>query len=196
MKKNVVSLALCALLAAPLPALAQSRSTATYGNNPHYTYVDGRLVLLEPDGGDRLDGVRIGGSVEFQPNLFGVGSLTTVGDSGYDLTQIDLGIGMSHALSGTMDLVGIVGIVLAEVEAGPFDDNDTGISLAGGVRAEVGPQFELGGYMRYAETFGDGDITLIGEGLLHVTRDLSLAASLGISDDYDELTLGARWNFR
>ena len=38
--------------------------------------------------------------------------------------------------------------------------------------------------------------TSLGEALLHATPNLSLAASLGISDDYDVVTLGARWNFR
>jgi hypothetical protein len=87
-------------------------------------------------------------------------------------------------------------VVFAEVDAGAGDNDDSGISLTGGVRSMVGPQFELGGYLNYADYLGDGDLLLTGEGLLHVTRELSLAASLGISDDYNVLTLGARWNFR
>ncbi|MGH8481811.1 MAG: hypothetical protein ACRES8_05055 [Nevskiaceae bacterium] len=197
MKKHFCVLALCAALAAPLPALAQSGAAPPYGNLS-YTYLDGRLVLWEPDGGDRLDGIRLGGSMLFQHNLFGVGSLTTVSDSGFDLTLIDLGIGFRQAYSSSTDFVAIGGIVLAEADTpGPGGDrDDTGISLTGGVRSLVGPQFELGGYVNYADYFGDGDITLIGEGLLHVTPNLSLAASLGFSDDYDVLTFGARWNFR
>ena len=188
MKRNLAVLALCAALA-PLPALAQSRSPQTsYGTNPHYTYGDGRIVMLDPDGGDNESGIRIGGSLLFQPNLFGVASLTDV-DA---LTQLDLGVGMRSPLSSRTDLVGILGIIWADV--GPQDD--TGISLTGGVRSLIGPQFELGGYVGYAEIFGDGDISLTGEGLLHVTRELSLVASLGFSDDYDAVTLGARWNFR
>ena len=192
MKRNLAVLALCAALA-PLPALAQSRSSQTsYGTNPHYTYGDGRIVMLDPDGGDNESGIRIGGSLLFQPNLFGVASLTDV-DA---LTQLDLGVGMRSALSSRTDLVGIAGIVFAEVDRGPFEDDDTGISLTGGVRSLMGPQFELGGYVGYAEIFGDGDVTFTGEGLLHVTRELALVGSLGISDDYNIVTLGARWNVR
>jgi hypothetical protein len=190
LKQSLSAFALCTALAAPLPALAQSRDTQTsYGSNPHYTYGDLRLVSLDPDGpGGSADGIRLGGSVLFQPNLFGQASLTSVDN----LDQLDLGVGMRHPLSSGTDLVGILGIIWADT--GP--DDDTGISLTGGVRSLIGPQFELGGYVGYAEIFGDGDISLTGEGLLHVTRELSLVASLGFSDDYDAVTLGARWNFR
>jgi len=197
MKNSLSVLALCVALAAPLPALAQSRGSAPPRSILSYTYLDGRLVLWEPDGGDRLDGIRIGGSASFQDNLFAVGSLTMVGDTGYDLTLLEGGVGLRHPLSRDTDLVAIGGIVLAEVDAGPGGDrDDSGISLTGGVRSLVAPQFEVGGYLNYADYFGDGDILLTGEGLLHVTPNLSLAASLGISDDYDVVTLGARWNFR
>lgn len=190
LKQSLSVVALCTALSAPLPALAQSRDTQTsYGRNPHYTYGDLRLVSLDPDGpGGSADGIRLGGSMLFQPNLFGQASLTSVDN----LDQLDLGVGMRHPLSSRTDLVGILGIIWADV--GPEDD--TGISLTGGVRSLIGPQFELGGYVGYAEIFGDGDISLTGEGLLHVTRELALVASLGFSDDYDAVTLGARWNFR
>lgn len=196
MKKNLALLALCATLAAPLPALAQSQSQSqsrniqtSYGSNPHYTYGDLRVVSVDPDGpGGSSDGFRLGGSLLFQQNLFGQASLTSV-DA---LDQFDLGVGMRHPLSSRTDLVGILGIVWADTDV----DDDTGISLTGGVRSAIGPQFELGGYVGYVEIFDEGDITLTGEGLLHVTRELALAASLGFSDDYDIVTLGARWNFR
>jgi hypothetical protein len=195
MKKNllapVLGAALCATLAAPLPALAQESVRAL-----SYTYADGRLVLWDTDGGGNLDGVRLGGSARLNPDLFAVGNLTLVGDTGYDLTVLDFGLGFRHPLSSRTDLVAIGGVVFAEVDAGASDNDDSGISLTGGVRSMVGPQFELGGYLNYADYLGDGDLLLTGEGLLHVTRELSLAASLGISDDYNVLTLGARWNFR
>jgi hypothetical protein len=188
--KPLSVVALCTALAAPLPALAQSRNTqSSYGSNPHYTYGDLRLVSLDPDGpGGSSDGIRLAGSLLFQPNLFGQASLTSVDE----LDQLEFGVGMRQPLSAGTDLVGTLGLIWADTDA----DDDTGISLSGGVRSLIGPQFELGGYVGYAEVFGDGDITLTGEGLLHVTRELSLVASLGFSDDYDAVTLGARWNFR
>jgi hypothetical protein len=189
MKRHLSVMAVCVALAAPLPALAQSKQ----GDNPWYTYADGRLVMLDPDGpGDSLEGLRVGGSMVFQQDIFGIANLTLLDD----YTQLDFGIGLSHPLSASTDLVGTAGITWAEYEAGPFDDDDTGIFLNGGVRSMMGPQFELGGYVGYAETFGDGDILLTGEALLHMSRELALVASLGLSDDYSVLTFGARWNVR
>jgi hypothetical protein len=191
------TLLLCAALAAPLSAGAQQRTdrTASYGNFS-YTYLDGRIVLFDPDGGGNLDGIRVGGALQFDPNWFGVASLTAIGDSGYDLTLLDFGAGYRFPYSSATDFVAIGGIVLAEADAGPNDQDDTGISLTGGVRSMMSPQFELAGYLNYADYLGDGDILLTGEALMHVTPQLSLVGSLGISDDYDVVTLGARWNFR
>ena len=186
MKNTLGILALFCALAAPLPALAQA------SGNPAYTYLDGRIVQYDPEGPGSLDGIRIGGSYLFQQNLFGFGSYTTVSDNGFDLSLLEFGAGMRSPLSSTMDLVGSAAVVLADTDV----DDDTGISLTGGVRAMVGPQFEVGGYANYTEIFSDGDISLIGEGLLHVTRELALVASLSFSDDTDIVTLGARWNFR
>jgi hypothetical protein len=188
MKKNLSVLFVCAALAAPLSLHAQARQTS-YGTNPNYTYLDGRVVSIDPDGpGGSSDGLRIGGSMLFQPKLFGVASLTDIDE----LTQLDVGVGLREPLSTRTDLVGIAGLVFADTE---FDD-DIGFSLTGGVRSLVTPQIELGGYVGYVNIFDDGDITLTGEGLLHVTRELSLVASLGLSDDYNAITIGARWNFR
>ena len=198
MSKSLFSIVLlCAALAAPLSAGAQARSggSASYGKFS-YTYADGRVVLYDPDGGGNLDGIRVGGALQFDPNLFAVGSLTAVGDSGYDLTLLDVGLGYRFPYTSATDFVAIGGLVLAEVDAGPFEDDDTGISLTGGVRSMMSPQFELAGYVNYADYLGDGDILLTGEALMHVTPQLSLVGSLGISDDYDIVTLGARWNFR
>lgn len=185
----LAALLLCVAIAAPLPALAQSGNEPSTGQHPHYTYGDLRVVSIDPDGrGGSSDGIRIAGSLLFQPNLFGVASLTTVDE----LDQLDFGVGLRHPIAPRTELVGILGLIWADTD---FDD-DTGISLTGGVRSLIGPQFEVGGYVGYAEIFDEGDITLTGEGLLHVTRELSLVASLGFSDDYDIITLGARWNFR
>jgi len=175
-------------LCLPVSGLAQSGGLS-------YIYGEGRLVIVDPDAGDNFDGIKIGGSVLFQPQVFGVASLTSVGDSGVDLTILDLGVGFRHGLQRNVDLVGIVGLAFAEIDAGPFDDDDTGLSLTGGVRGFATPQIELGGYANYTDLFADGDITLTGEGLLHMTPNLSLVASLGVSDDSNTITFGARWNF-
>jgi hypothetical protein len=187
------ALILSALLALPLAAQAQTRGSG-YGSMS-YTYGDARLVVIEPDGGGSYDGVKIGGSLKFQPQLFGVAALTAVGDGPVDLTYIDLGIGFRSALQSDVDLVAIAGLVMAEIDTPGGGDDDTGLSLTGGVRGIGTPQIEYGAYANYTSVFDDGDLTLTGEGLLHLNRQLALAASLGLSDDSTTLTLGGRWNF-
>ncbi len=191
--KSTHALVLSALLALPLAAQAQTRGSG-YGSMS-YTYGDARLVVIEPDGGGSLDGIKLGGSLKFQPQLFGVASLTAVGDGPVDLTFIDLGVGFRSALQSNLDLVAIAGLVMAEVDTPGGSDDDTGLSLTGGVRGIATPQIEYGAYANYTSVFNDGDLTLTGEGLLHFNRQLALAGSLGLSDDSTTLTLGARWSF-
>ena len=195
--KSIYALTLSALLALPLAAQAQTQSRGQSGyGSMSYTYGDARIVMVEPDGGGSLDGVRIGGSLQFQPQLFGVASLTSIGDGPVDFTYLDFGIGFRSALQSNVDLVAIGGLVLAEVDTPGGGDDDTGLSLTGGVRGVATPQIEYGAYANYTSVFDDGDLTLTGEGLLHLNRQLSLAASLGLSDDATTLTFGARWSFR
>ena len=190
--KPIHALALSALLALPLGAQAQSRSQ--YGAMS-YSYGDARLVVVEPDGGGSLEGIRLDGSFQFQPQLYAIGAFTTYGDNNVDITQIEGGVGYRQALRNDMDLVAMGGLVLAEIDVGPFSDDDTGLFLSGGLRGVATPQIEYGAYAEYRSIFDDGDITLTGEGLLHFTPNLAMVASLGLSDDFNTLTLGARWSF-
>jgi hypothetical protein len=193
--KPIYVLTVSTLLALPLAAEAQqTRSQSGYGSMS-YTYGDARIVVIEPDGGGSFDGVKLAGSMQFQPQLFGVAALTAVGDGPVDLTYVDLGIGFRSALQSNVDLVLIGGLIMAEIDTPGGGDDDTGLSLTGGVRGVATPQIEYGGYANYTSVFDDGDLTLTGEGLLHLNRQLALAASLGLSDDATTLTLGARWSF-
>lgn len=190
--RSTLALAAAAALFA-LPALAQAQQSA---GRLSYTYGDARLVIQDPDNGDDFTGVRVAGSAQFQHNLFVTGAITTVGSDNVDIDTLDLGLGFRHPIAADTDFVAGAGLIWADVDTpGNGGDDDTGLSLLGGVRSLVGPQFELGGYASYAEVFGDGDITLTGEGLLHLTPQWSLAGSLGFSDDFTILTVGARYNF-
>ncbi|MGH8442416.1 MAG: hypothetical protein ACRETF_05880 [Nevskiaceae bacterium] len=178
---------LLAALALPIPGLAQ-----TPERRLSYTYGDARLVLSDPEGGDRLDGIRLGGSAQFHPDLFATGALTTLSSDGADFDTLELGLGFRHRISAITDVVGIAGLVWGDVDPG---SDDSGISLTGGVRSRVQPQFEVGPYASYVELFGDGDASLIGEGLMHLSPQLALVGSLALSDDVTTLTFGGRWNF-
>ena len=198
MKKVLVLAALLPTLALPFTAQAQSRSNERSTDSRFsYTYAELRYVTQDPDGpGDDIDGLRLGGSLQFRPQLFAVGALTSLSSGPVDYDSIDLGLGFRTALQSNVDFVAIGGLIFADVEGpGGSGDDDSGISLTGGVSAMMTPQFELGGYVGYVDLYGDGDIGLTGEALFHVNREVTLLASLGLSDDVNTITLGGRWNF-
>ena len=190
--KSTYALILSTLLA--LPVAAQAAGQSGYGSMS-YSYGDARLIVVEPDVGDNADGIRLDGSFMFQPQLYAVAAVTRYGDNNYDITMLEGGVGYRQALRSGMDLVAQGGLVLAEIDVGPFSDDDTGLFLRGGLRGVATPQIEYGAYAEYRSIFDDGDVTLTGEGLLHFTHNLAMVASLGLSDDFNTLTLGVRWSF-
>jgi hypothetical protein len=188
-------LALLTLLGLPPAGLAQSQDRHPQ-TRLSYTWAEARLVDEDPQGGDDYTGVRIAGAAQFHPNLFFTGALTSVSSDGVDLDTIDLGLGFRQALNSDTDVVAGVGLVWADIDAGRFGgDDDTGLSLSGGLRSFLAPRFEVGAYATYVELFGDGDVSIVGEGLLHMTPQLALVGSLSLSDDVNVLTAGVRWNF-
>lgn len=198
MNKTLILAALLPSLALPFTAQAQSgqRGGGQSWSPISYSYAELRYVVQDPDGpGDDFDGLRLGGSLQFQPQLFAVGSLSSVSNGPVDIDTIDLGLGFRTALQSNVDFVAIGGLIFADIDTPGGGDDDSGISLTGGVRAMMAPQFELGGYIGYVDLYGDGDIGLTGEALFHVNRNATLLASLGFSDDANTLTLGGRWNF-
>ncbi len=193
--KAIGGLALLAWLVLPLTGWAQAQGSAGHPGLS-YTYAEARLVIQEPDGGDDFTGIRVGGAAQFHPNLFVTGALTTVSNDGVDIDTLDVGLGYRSAISTDTDVVGIIGVIWADVDAGRFGgDDDTGLALTGGVRSALAPRFEVGAYAGYVELFGDGDVSLIGEGLLHLSPRIALAGSVSLSDDVNVLTFGARWDF-
>lgn len=193
--RTVLALA-CASLALAAEA-APVRAGAPSAPTLSYDWIEGRFLLLDPDEGDDADGLRLAGSALLQSNLFATGGLSHVDvDGGGDYDQLDAGVGLRHPLDSRMDLVGIASLIYTNVDCRACrDDSDIGFGLTGGIRAALAPQFEVGGYVGYTDTFDDGDIALTGEGLFHANAQLSLLGALSLSDDYNAINLGVRWNF-
>ncbi|HUR39958.1 MAG TPA: outer membrane beta-barrel protein [Verrucomicrobiae bacterium] len=191
---------LCLLAGAPLT------TAAGYDSHPHgtlsYTFGEVRLVAEDPDGRDDADGIRVGGSALFHPDFFVAGALSMLGSdgaNGVDTDTAEIGLGYRHALNRQVDLLGVAGLIRVDIDfanGSNADDDDFGPSLTGGARAALTHAIEVGGYLNYAELFGDGDLTVRGEGLFHFTPNLAALAGIGLSDDNREATIGARWNFQ
>src|SRR5687768_8817445 len=97
-KTLILAAALLPALALPFTAQAQTSRDRSGASPFSYNYAELRYVDYDTDGGGSLDGLRLGGSLQFQPQLFAVGALTMLSDGPVDYETMDLGIGFRTAL--------------------------------------------------------------------------------------------------
>lgn len=193
--------AVLCLVALALPLAAAAQGDSRYRDTGHgrlsYTLGEVRVVARDPDGAGDADGVSIGGSALITPDLFLAGSATTVGSGNYDEDTLDLGVGMRYAVGPRIDLVGVAGLVFGDRQVGNRDfGSDVGPALTAGLRSPLTPEIEVGAYASYVRLYEDGDLGLRGEGLYHFTPNFSALASLGLTDNERNASLGVRWYFR
>jgi hypothetical protein len=94
-----------------------------------------------------------------------------------------------------MDIVGRLGIVKLEVEAGPFDDDEDGFLVGARLRGVVAPKFELEGGFDYVDVGDDDDTALVGEGRYFFTEMFAGGLLISIADDVTTLGLNLRVTF-
>lgn len=183
------------LLATTAATAAPVRGAAT---GLSYNYLDGRVLLIDPDDGDDATGIRLGGSMLIQPQVFVSGGLTMLDFDEVEVMQLDPTVGYRHPVNSRMDLIGAGSLIWSDCDdpcTKDGDDSDIGFGLTGGIRSAITSQFEAGGFVSYENALDDSTIELTGEGLYAVTRQLQLLGALTISGDYNALQFGARWNF-
>jgi hypothetical protein len=181
--KRIALFAAIAALCAPSALLADMNYT-----NFEIDYLD-----LDADSGVNGDGFEIGGSWELndQFHLFGSWADQSY-DGGADGETLEVGAGWSHGFSDTLDFVGTLSLVDAEVES--FSDD--GLALGGGIRSRLGESFELDAGLKYVDLDESGsDTGIIVGGRYYFNDSMALGASLDSYDDADTLRLGFRWEF-
>ncbi len=188
MKLAKVVLGGLALVAAPLAALADDMS---------YSFVDLAYVETEVDGvGPSLDGFTLRGSVEFATHWFAFGEYADQSVSGVDVTSIAAGIGGHYGLADNLDLVGRLGWIRAELDAGPFNVDDDGYLVDLGLRGRVGDAVELEGGARYTDFSDGGDATsLFVGGRFHFNDTWALGAEYQDGDDSSSILAYVRASF-
>lgn len=183
-KRNAWKLTLLALVCA----------TATHASELSYNYAELRFVDTEIGAADG-DGLRLNGSFELTGNWLLVGGYTTLDfDGGVDTSALEFGAGYVHRYSPRMDIVGYGKLVRTEVDTPFGDDDDTGISLAGGVRGSFTPEFEGRATVNYINVDETDTFFEIG-GDYYFDDQFSAGATLEFGGDADTLTLGVRWFF-
>lgn len=186
-----------------LAAAALALPVASQAAEFDYTSVD--LALLPhvqvEAGNDDIDGdgFQLRGSLAVSSNFFVVAQLQDFDlDDNVDITRWMVGGGGHWPLTKNMDFVATVGVVQLNVDAGRFDEDDTGVFLGGRVRAQVAPNFELEGGVEYisAEVGDSGnDVYLVGEGRYHFNSQFSVGALLNFSSDTEMLGVYGRYSF-
>ena len=186
-RASVTSLAttLAVVMAGVAPAQATELS---------YDYVELRFVDTEIGNLDG-DGLRFAGSYQISGNWLLVGGFSSLDfDNDVDSTTFDIGAGYVYRYRPEFDLVGYARVVHTEVDAGPFEEDDTGIALAGGVRGLFTPAFEGRATVNYINV-DDSDTFFEFGADYHFNPQFSAGATLDVGGDADSLTIGVRWFF-
>ena len=163
----------------------------------NYTNLEVNYLDLDGSGGASGDGFEIGGSWELndQFHLFGSWQDQSY-DGGYDGDMIELGGGWNHAFSDTLDFVGTLSYVDAELEAGGITASDDGLAIGGGIRSRLGDSFEIEAGLKYVDFDESGSDTGLQLGARYYFNDsMALGASIDDNDTADTLRLGFRWEF-
>ena len=165
----------------------------------NYTGVE--VNYLDLDVGDSVsvngDGFEFAGSWELndQFHLFGSWQDQSL-DFGIDGRTLELGGGWNHGFSDTLDFVGTLSYVDAELEAGGITASDDGLAIGGGIRSRLGDSFEIEAGLKYVDFDESGSDTGLQLGARYYFNDsMALGASIDDNDTADTLRLGFRWEF-
>lgn len=182
-----------------LAALAAALPLASHADVMDYSYAELGYVdtKLDGDGFDvDGDGFALRGSLAVHPNFFVFAAYQDLSfDFNVDTSLLEVGGGGHWPLSDKVDLIGKVGIVKADVDLGPFDDDDDGLLLGARVRGVVAPKFELEGGFDYRNIDIGDETTIVLEGRYFFIDTLAGGLSVSIGDDVTSLGLNVRLTF-
>ena len=144
------------------------------------------------------DGFGFGGAFEMGDSVFvQAGYQQTSFEFGFDLDQLQAGVGYHAALSQSTDFFAVLSWVRAEVVAsgGGYAKED-GYGATIGVRAMVTEKLELDGTISYVD-LGDGaDGTAVGAAAIYsFTEIFSLVLDAGFEEDAVSYGVGVRLYF-
>lgn len=183
-----------------LAALAAAAPLASHADVMDYSFAEAGYVdtQLDGDGFDvDGDGFALRGSLAVHPNFFVFAGYQDLSfDFNIDASLLEVGGGGHWPLSDKVDIIGKLGIVKAELDAGPFDADDDGFLLGARVRGVVAPKFELEGGFDYRDLDDAGDeTTIVLEGRYFFIEQLAGGLSVSIGDDITSIGLNVRWTF-
>ena len=203
-----------AIALAAMPFAASAQSLISYDYLQLDIIVDGEVS--EAGFSEDVDGFALEGSALLHPNIFMVGQSTqgTFEDSGDDasLDQFSFGVGgrfgLIESASSALDVYGALNYENISLFGASF----SGFGIDAGLRWAPMDQIEINASASHVDYGKNVGIELESlryqlRGLYHATENLSFALDFrfeeleidfgsGADDlDYDQIRLGARWNF-
>ena len=183
-------------IAAVLAMMASSAALAEM----RYTSVDVNYIDLEIDGGladVSGDGIELSASYELSSKVFLFGEWQEQSfDFGIDGRALELGAGLNHELSDSIDFVGTLSYVDAKLEFAGLSADDDGLALGGGIRSRVSDSFEISAMLNwvdYDEAGSDTGFDLLGRYFFKDTMAITFGAEF--KDNVDVMRFGFRAEF-
>ena len=143
------------------------------------------------------DGYSFSGQYQMNPSTFLYGEWEEQSfDAGIDGQAYEFGAGFRHALSNSLDLVANAGYAHAEVDVQGFGFDDDGLTLGGGIRAQLASSLQVEAIIRYVnfdEAGSDTGLDLSGRYYFNDRYAFTLATSF--DDNVDTLSFGFRAEF-
>jgi len=160
-----------------------------------YTYAEAGYARIDYDDYGDGNGFMLGGSYALNANFHAVGGYERADlDHGADYSAFNIGLGANVPLRYGLDVVARARFISADVDR-PGDDDETGFSLEGMLRALVGPRLELNGGIAYEDVFDSNTALKLGA-VYEIARNVSVVTGLDVSSDVTRFNLGLRLYFQ
>lgn len=165
----------------------------------NYSFVEGSIVDFELDGPGNVDGdgLEIAGAFELDDRFFVLGRYQDLDlDFGIDGRYYELGAGLHHSLSETVDFVATLTYFDSELDNGVNSADDDGLGIGGGIRAELSPDWQVDAGIKLVDTDASGtDSVLAFGGRYYLRENMAISAAADFGDDADSLKIGFRYEF-
>jgi hypothetical protein len=144
------------------------------------------------------DGLSFEGSYAMNKKLFLFGEYQDQSyDFGIDGTALELGVGLHHELSRTVDFVGTLSYLDSEVKVAGFGSaDDNGFGIGGGVRTWLGTHFQLDAMLKWVDFDEAGSDTGVSvDGRYYFKDKLAISFGTDMTDNVDTFRVGFRAEF-
>jgi hypothetical protein len=158
---------------------------AAHSEDMSYSYVDLAYVETDIDNGPTADGFGLRGSIGFAEHWLAFAEYSAQSVQGVDIDTIAVGLGGHYGLAENLDLVGRLGYIEVDLNAGGgLNASDDGYLFDLGLRGRVGDAVELEGGARYTDFSDVGDDTaLFVGGRFHINKTWALGAEYQSGDN-------------